>query len=169
MLWYSTLWIATPFSNGPLWLTLFVEGVNDRLLEHCQVSSVPYYCGFKEQEMPTIYTVWMRACLFFVLFPSHMDLDWRVKLYLFKTNDKDSLYRNFNHLINCILIYFLKNVFHAIEPSAWFIETIFPKMTILLSFPHLLVVTNLYDFFFFGNVSLFPPSIHWKSLCTKNN
>ncbi len=48
-----------PFSNGPLWLTLFVEGVNDRLLDHCQVSSVPHYCGFKEQEIPRIYTVWM--------------------------------------------------------------------------------------------------------------
>ncbi len=59
MLWYSTPWIATPFSNDPLWLTLFVEGVNDRLLDHCQVSSVPHYCGFKEQEIPRIYTVWM--------------------------------------------------------------------------------------------------------------
>ncbi len=30
-------------------LTLFVEGVNDRPLHHCQVSSVPHYYGFKEQ------------------------------------------------------------------------------------------------------------------------
>ncbi len=59
MLWYSTPWTATPFSNDPLWLTLFVEGVNDRLLDHCQVSSVPHYCGFKEQEIPWIYTVGM--------------------------------------------------------------------------------------------------------------
>ncbi len=59
MLWYSTPWTATPFSNDPLLLTLFVEGVNDRLLDHCQVSSVPHYCGFKEQEIPTMYTVWM--------------------------------------------------------------------------------------------------------------
>ncbi len=50
MLWYSTPWIATPFSNDPLLLTLFVEGP-DRLLDHCQVSSVPHYCGFKEQEI----------------------------------------------------------------------------------------------------------------------
>ncbi len=49
----------TPFSNDPLWLTLFVEGVNDHLLDHCQVSSVPHYCGFKEQEIATIYTVWI--------------------------------------------------------------------------------------------------------------
>ncbi len=59
MLWYSTPWTAPPFSNDPLWLTLFVEGVNDRLLDHCQVSSVAHYCGFKEQEKPIIYTVWM--------------------------------------------------------------------------------------------------------------
>ncbi len=59
MLWYSTPWTATPFSNDLLWLTLFVEGVSDCLLDHCQVSSVPYYCGFKEQEIPRIYTVWM--------------------------------------------------------------------------------------------------------------
>ncbi len=59
MLWYSTPWTATPFSNDPLWLTLFVEDVNDRLLDHYQVSSVPHYCGFKEQEIPRIYTVWM--------------------------------------------------------------------------------------------------------------
>ncbi len=59
MLWYSTPWTATPFSNDPLWLTLFVEGVNNHRLDHCQVSSVPHYCGFKEQEIPTINTVWM--------------------------------------------------------------------------------------------------------------
>ncbi len=59
ILWYSTPWTAAPFSNDPLWLTLFVEGVNDRLLDHCQVSSVPHYCGFKEQEIAIIYTVGM--------------------------------------------------------------------------------------------------------------
>ncbi len=30
MIWNSTPWTATPFSNDPLWLTLFVEGVNDQ-------------------------------------------------------------------------------------------------------------------------------------------
>ncbi len=59
MLWYSTPWTAPPFSNDPLWLALFVEGVNDRLLDHCQVSSVPHYCAFKEQEILRMYTVWM--------------------------------------------------------------------------------------------------------------
>ncbi len=59
MLWYSTPWTATPFSNDPLWLTLFVEGINVRLLDHCQVSSLPHYCGFKEQEVHGIYTVGM--------------------------------------------------------------------------------------------------------------
>ncbi len=39
--------------------SLFVEGINDCLLDHWQVSSVPHYCGFKEQEIPRIYTVWM--------------------------------------------------------------------------------------------------------------
>ncbi len=32
---------------------------NVRLLDHCQVSSLPHYCGFKEQEIPRMYTVWM--------------------------------------------------------------------------------------------------------------
>ncbi len=36
-----------------------MEGVNVRLLDHCQVSSLPHYCGFKEQEIPGIYTVGM--------------------------------------------------------------------------------------------------------------
>ncbi len=39
--------------------TLFVEGVNVRLLDHCQVSSLLHYCGFKEQEIPGIYTAGM--------------------------------------------------------------------------------------------------------------
>ncbi len=34
--------------NDPLWLTLFVEGVNVRLLDHCQVSSLLHYCGYPE-------------------------------------------------------------------------------------------------------------------------
>ncbi len=37
----------------------FVEGINVRLLDHCQVSSLPHYCDFKEQEIPGIYTVGM--------------------------------------------------------------------------------------------------------------
>ncbi len=55
MLWYSTPWTAPPFSNDPLWLTLFVEGVNYHLLDRCQVSSVPLYCAFKEQKIPGIW------------------------------------------------------------------------------------------------------------------
>ncbi len=31
-------------------MILFVEGVNDCLLDLCQVSSLPHYCGFKEKE-----------------------------------------------------------------------------------------------------------------------
>ncbi len=52
MLWYSTLWRASPFSNDLLWLTLFMEGFNVRLLDHFQVSSLPHYFSFKEQEIP---------------------------------------------------------------------------------------------------------------------
>ncbi len=59
ILWYSTPWTTTPFSNKPLWLTLFVEGVNDHLLDHCQVSSLPHYCAFNEQAIPRMYTEWM--------------------------------------------------------------------------------------------------------------
>ncbi len=40
-------------------MTFCVEGVNDCLLNHCQVSSFPHYCGFKEQDIPRIYTVGM--------------------------------------------------------------------------------------------------------------
>ncbi len=40
-------------------LPLFVEGVNVHILDRCQVSSLPHYCGFKEQEIPGIYTVGM--------------------------------------------------------------------------------------------------------------
>ncbi len=50
----ALLELPPPFSNDPLWLTLFVECVNDRLLDHCQVSNVPHYCSFKEQEIPRI-------------------------------------------------------------------------------------------------------------------
>ncbi len=59
MLWHSTPWTATPFSHDLLWVTLYEEGVNDRLLDNCQVSSLPHYCSFKEQEIPRIYSVWM--------------------------------------------------------------------------------------------------------------
>ncbi len=38
-------------------LPFFVEGVNVSLLDNFQVSSLPHYCGFKEQEIPGIYTV----------------------------------------------------------------------------------------------------------------
>ncbi len=64
MLWYSTPWTATPFSNAPLGLNLFVEGVNDRLLDHCQVSSVPHYCAFKEQELPRSF-YWINVNIIF--------------------------------------------------------------------------------------------------------
>ncbi len=64
VLWYSTLSRATPFSNDFLWLTLFVEGVNKCILDHCQVGGLPHYCGFKEQAahimaIRTYFTRWL--------------------------------------------------------------------------------------------------------------
>ncbi len=44
MLGYSTLWTASFFVNECLWLTLLVKGVNDCLLDNCQVSSLPHDC-----------------------------------------------------------------------------------------------------------------------------
>ena len=44
LLGYSTLWTANFFSNDLLCLTLLVHGVNDRLLDNCQVSSLPHDC-----------------------------------------------------------------------------------------------------------------------------
>ncbi len=57
MLWYSTLWRATHFSNDPLWLTLFVEGVNDCILDHCQVSSLPHLLWLQRIRNTRKYTV----------------------------------------------------------------------------------------------------------------
>ncbi len=56
---FDTALCEEPHLSVTLWLTLFAEGVNDRLLDHCQVSSVTHYCSFKEQEIPRIYTAWM--------------------------------------------------------------------------------------------------------------
>ncbi len=50
VLWYSTLSRATPFRNDLLWLTLFVEGVNKFILDHCQVGCLPHYCGSKNKQ-----------------------------------------------------------------------------------------------------------------------
>ncbi len=44
MLGYSTLWTTSFFGNECLWLTLLVKGVNDCLLENCQISSRPHDC-----------------------------------------------------------------------------------------------------------------------------
>ncbi len=41
MLGYSTLWTDSVFCNECLWLTLLVKGVNDCLLDNCQISSLP--------------------------------------------------------------------------------------------------------------------------------
>ncbi len=44
MLGYSTLWTASFFGNVCFWLTLLVKGVNDCLLDNCQISSLPHDC-----------------------------------------------------------------------------------------------------------------------------
>ncbi len=44
MLGYSTLWIDSFYGNEYLWLTLLVKGVNDCLLDNCQISSLPHDC-----------------------------------------------------------------------------------------------------------------------------
>ncbi len=44
MLGYNTLWTASFFGNECLWLTLLVKGVNDCLLDNCQISSLPHDC-----------------------------------------------------------------------------------------------------------------------------
>ncbi len=44
MLGYSTLWTASLFGNECLWLTLLVKGVNDCLLDNCQIRSLPHDC-----------------------------------------------------------------------------------------------------------------------------
>ncbi len=44
MLGYSTLWTASFFDNECLWLTLLAKGVNDCLLDNCQISSLPRDC-----------------------------------------------------------------------------------------------------------------------------
>ncbi len=44
MLGYSTLWKASFFGNECLWLTLLVKGVNDCLLDNCQISSLSHDC-----------------------------------------------------------------------------------------------------------------------------
>ncbi len=44
MLGYSTLWTDSFFGNECLCLTLLVKGVNDCLLDNCQISSLPHDC-----------------------------------------------------------------------------------------------------------------------------
>ncbi len=54
MLGYSTLWTASFFGNDCLWLTLLVKGVNDCLLDNCQISSLPHDCVASEPNWETI-------------------------------------------------------------------------------------------------------------------
>ncbi len=49
MLGYSTLWTASFFGNECLWLILLVKGVNDCLLDNCQIRSSPWLCSLVNQ------------------------------------------------------------------------------------------------------------------------
>ncbi len=50
MLGYSTLWTASLFGHECLWLSLLVKGVNDCLLDNCQISSLsPWLCSLVNQ------------------------------------------------------------------------------------------------------------------------
>ncbi len=40
----ALFWTASFFGNECLWLTLLVKGVNDCLLDNCQISSLPHDC-----------------------------------------------------------------------------------------------------------------------------
>ncbi len=44
VLGHRALWTASLFCNDLLCLALLVQGVNDRLLDNCQVSSLPHDC-----------------------------------------------------------------------------------------------------------------------------
>ncbi len=44
MLGYSTPWTDSFFGNECLWFTLLVKGVNDCLLDNCQINSLPHDC-----------------------------------------------------------------------------------------------------------------------------
>ncbi len=44
MLGYSTMWTAIFFGNECLWLALLVKGVNDCLMDNCQISSFTHDC-----------------------------------------------------------------------------------------------------------------------------
>ncbi len=55
MLGYSTLWTASFFGNECLWLTLLVKGVNDCLLDNCQISCPLHDCvAYSEPNRDTI-------------------------------------------------------------------------------------------------------------------
>ncbi len=56
LIWYSTAWTATTFQFHlpSLWRVSMIV-----FWTIAKVSSLPHYCGFKEQEIPTIYTVWI--------------------------------------------------------------------------------------------------------------
>ncbi len=74
-----------PISAMTLSLTLCVERVNDHLLDRCQISSVPHYCCFKEQE---IYIVILQTLL------SKATYNWGIKRFILKRQTDRGSARN---------------------------------------------------------------------------
>ncbi len=58
MLWYSTPWTVTPFSNDPLWLILFVEVLMIVFWTIAKSAVFPIIVLSKNKRY-TVYTVWM--------------------------------------------------------------------------------------------------------------
>ncbi len=79
-----------------------MEGVDDRLLDPCQVNSVLHYYGFKEQEIPRIYTV-------LLCFTLHvMNLKY-MKVSLFEISYKKKItFSPYCNFLRCTCIYGLQ-------------------------------------------------------------
>ncbi len=67
MLGYSTLWTASFFGNECLWLILLVKGVNDCLLDNCQISSLPHDCVSEWTKLRDHFEVSRNLCRCFEL------------------------------------------------------------------------------------------------------
>ncbi len=56
-IWYALIQHSVNSHPFLWWPSLWLWGVNDYLLHHCEISNPPHYCDFKEQEIHGIYTV----------------------------------------------------------------------------------------------------------------
>ncbi len=80
MLWYSTHWTATPFSNDPLWLTLFVEGAMIIFWTIAKSAVFPIILVSKNKRYPQFilygwsFIEWYKHLKKMELQPSHRDV-----------------------------------------------------------------------------------------------